>query len=434
MSAAFVEWIEDESGRIPVFFDRRLDLVDPLHDYVASVAATKRLSSPRAYASTVDAATYALLAWLRYLNERKHQWQEANDAVLAGFRDSELTKVLRSGRAKGAERIAKRTVNTKLHWVYRFYGWAQESAGLCSGIIGPKGAIKSTITEVYQPGAHRSLDRHKFPCCFPGVSGNHSGSQYFATDEDKRAILSHFAKGSDPFLVERNHLMMQLSDRVGWRASTVTGLLVADFAPEIIERSGDEGVSVAPAVQKRGYHDAFIVDHSLAARVVRFIAWRKRWLAQQGWSEARTKGHLFLSVRSGKPLGDKTLVQLLGKAFREIGVPAKRGAGHHSFRRKYADQSTREDLQARKMTGHSVAVEDVLHATARRLGQHRIDSQAPYQKAVQDGTRDAEPHKLRRDIQELESVVADKEARIAALERALTATGKSGHSGRGRRR
>ena len=243
--------------------------------------------------------------------------------------------------------------------------------------------------------------------------------QYFATDEDKQSILAYFSKTQDPFLRERNSLMLELSDRVGWRAGTVNGLLVDDFNAGAIERASDDGVMVIPEVQKRGYRNAFEVDHSLAARVVRFIAMRKRWLARRGWGESQGKGRLFVSVRTGKALGNKTLVQILGTAFRAVGVPAKRGAGHHSFRRKYSDQSTREDLQARKITGHSVAVEDVLHAAARRLGQRKIASQGPYQRAVQDGTRSAEPHRLRRQVQELESAVASKEARIAELERAL---------------
>ena len=149
-------------------------------------------------------------------------------------------------------------------------------------------------------------------------------------------------------------------------------MLVDDFHAGAIERASDDGVMVIPEVQKRGYRNAFEVDHSLAARVVRFIAMRKRWLARRGWGESQGKGRLFVSVRTGKPLGNKTLVQILGTAFRAVGVPAKRGAGHHSFRRKYSDQSTREDLQARKITGHSVAVEDVLHAAAIGAAQNRL--------------------------------------------------------------
>ena len=419
MSEAFIEWVDDGVGRLPVFFDRRLHLVDALHDYAASVASTKRLSSGLGYAATLDAASYALLGWLRYLDGRGLQWQQANDMLLGGFREAELVIVQRSVHSIGQERVAKRTVNVKLQWIYRFYCWAQERAGLCSGIIGPNGAINSTITDSNQRERRGRPTHGMFPCCYPGIAGSQGGLQYFATDEDKQSILAYFSKTQDPFLRERNSLMLELSDRVGWRAGTVNGLLVDDFNAGAIERASDDGVMVIPEVQKRGYRNAFEVDHSLAARVVRFIAMRKRWLARRGWGESQGKGRLFVSVRTGKPLGNKTLVQILGTAFRAVGVPAKRGAGHHSFRRKYSDQSTREDLQARKITGHSVAVEDVLHAAARRLGQRKIASQGPYQRAVQDGTRSAEPHRLRRQVQELESAVASKEARIAELERAL---------------
>ena len=150
MSEAFIEWVDDGVGRLPVFFDRRLHLVDALHDYAASVASTKRLSSGLGYAATLDAASYALLGWLRYLDGRGLQWQQANDMLLGGFRDAELVRVQRSEQSKGHERVAKRTVNVKLQWIYRFYCWAQERAGLCSGIIGPNGAINSTITDSNQ--------------------------------------------------------------------------------------------------------------------------------------------------------------------------------------------------------------------------------------------------------------------------------------------
>ena len=60
-----------------------------------------------------------------------------------------------------------------------------------------------------------------------------------------------------------------------------------------------------------------------------------------------------------------------------------------------------------------------MNSTAIRLGQSSLASQAPYQRAVRDGTRDAEPHRLRRQVQELESTVADQDAVIAQLRREL---------------
>src|SRR3546814_20521660 len=79
-----------------------------------------------------------------------------------------------------------------------------------------------------------------FPCCYPGIAGSQGGLQYFATDEDKQSILAYFSKTQDPFLRERNSLMLELSDRAGWRAGTVNGLLVDDFNAGAIERARDD--------------------------------------------------------------------------------------------------------------------------------------------------------------------------------------------------
>lgn len=421
MNEAFIEWVDDGTGRVPVFFDRRRNLVDVLHDYVQALAITKRLtSSSQGYASTINAVSYALLGWLQLLDERGRDWESADDALLLTFAESQLAAVQQSRKSKGNERIAKRTINVKLQWIYRFYCWAQKSRR-CKRVIGPKRPITSTITlskSARAKSGRRQMESEIYPCCYRGVSGSDGGPQHFATAEDKRRMQVLFATASDPFLTERNRLMLELTDRVGWRAGTITGLLIDDFNEEAIQSADDEGVIVTPAVQKRGYRNSFPVPHTLVARVVRYMVVRHRWLVRHGWGEQQAQRYLFISGRTGQPLGQKTLVQLVGRAFRAVGVPAKRGAGHHSFRRKFSDESTKDDLQARKLTGHSTAVEDVMHATALRLGQRRIASQAPYQRAVRDGTRDAEPHQLRHQVQELEATIADQQALIAELRRA----------------
>ena len=272
MSQAFVEWVDDGNGRVPVFFDQRRCLVDVLHDYVEHVARSRQgAASPRGYASMVNAATYALLSWLRCLEASNRSWQQADDSLLKTFRDDQLKEVKRSPQSKGDERTAKRTVNVKLRWIYRFYGWA-EGAKWCKGVIGPQRRITSMLTK-----EEHGEERHKsrggadlYPLCFHGVDGG-SGPQYFATTADKRRMLQFFAKATDPFLAERNRLIVELSDRIGWRAGTMTGLSIDDFLQENRRLENDDGVTVIPKVQKFGYRNSFQVPHSLFARVVRLL-------------------------------------------------------------------------------------------------------------------------------------------------------------------
>lgn len=433
---ACVEWVDDGAGAVPVFYDRHQRLVDVLHDYVVDLAGLKReqRGSERAYRSTVEAVTYALLDWWRHLETARLAWDRASDETVAAYRKHAYAQVLKSGKGRRDERLAKRTVNVKLRWIYRFYVWAQ-SNGACQGRIGPDRPIRSTLTEPKQASdkrkKQRSDDEGWYPYCFPNVSGRAGGTQYFATADDKRKILAQFANLSDPFVAERNRLMVEFTDRVGWRAGTLTALQCKHFTDAAFAQSSDAGLTVMPDIQKFGHHDSFEVPHALAGRVARFIEVRKKWLSKHGWSEQGTKGRLFLNSRNGRPLGEKTISQLFGTAFRAIGVPAGRGAGHHSFRRKFGDETTQDDLKARRAFGMSTAVEDVMHATARKLGQHSIVSQGPYQRAVVDGTRDAEPQRLRRQLQELEATLADRDAEIAALKR--TPAERKTPSNRGKR-
>lgn len=417
---AAVEWADDGSGRLPVFYCSRKRLVDALHDYVASVAEPKvrAANSAAAYASTVDGATYALLGWLRYLDDKGIGLWQVSDSVFRAFRTHALNEVKASKRGKNDERVAKRTVNTKLEWIYRFYTWAQ-CTGLCKGLIGTEAPVTSSLPLIKEGDCAGfnpvSLRRGRYPCCFSDVSGSAGGTQYFATRKDKKAILRIVAALPDPFLRERDHLIIELSDRVGWRAGTLTGLLVDDFRREWFDEAEDGDFSVTPSVQKFGHGFSFNVPVTLAARVIRYIDARVAWLKEQGWDERRAGGVLFLSVRDGRPLGPKTIVQRVGQYFRAIGVPARVGAGHHALRRKFSTESTRDDLDSRRQLGLSTSVEDVLHSNAQRLGQKRIGSQVPYQRAVRDSTREAEANAMRRALHEADAAAVDKDKEIADL-------------------
>ena len=68
-----------------------------------------------------------------------------------------------------------------------------------------------------------------------------------------------------------------------------------------------------------------------------------------------------------------------------------------------------------KELGLSTAAEDVMHATARKLGQRSIASQTPYQRAVRSGTRESTVAKLSQTVEEQNSVIADQDEEIRRL-------------------
>ena len=421
---AILEWTNDGTGKLPVFFDGKRRLVDSFHDYIAWLGQRKRMAAASmAYASTVEAASYAMLGWLRHLESTRRDWRRPDDTVLQSYRDAALKEVLCSTRSKQDERLAKRTVNIKVQWIYRFYEWAQQHARLCENVIGPNQPLSSTITQATRKARKRrkrEVDLEKFPLCFDGVSGS-GGTQYFASASDKQRIAEWFSLGDDPFIVERNNIILELTDRVGWRAGTLTGLVIEDFGEKALERADENGATVTPAVQKLAYQNRFDVPATLVGRIQRYIAARSRWLAVNGWSERQAQHRIFLNGRTGQPLGHQAIVQLLGRVFRAIGVRSKIGAGHHSFRRKFADESTVDDLAARRGLGLSTAVADVMHATAMRLGQRSLASQAPYQRAVRDSTRSHEAHQTRTRLKDLEGALSERDATIAELRRQLEA-------------
>lgn len=417
-----VEWVDDGAGRVPVFFDSRGRLVDALHDFVVTVVASKHGSlSEAGYRSAVDAASYATLGWLRYLDSVGKQLQDANDAILEEFRNATLTRVLKAVGGKGDERVSKRTVNAQLRWIYGFYAWANGEGGKFSGVMSAQGPVTSALCDPpsSQDGKRRRREGARdFPKCYRGVSGQGGGKQHFATSEEKRRLIAALTSGESPFVRERNRLWVELTDRVGWRAGTLWGLEVDDFHhPRMTE--SEDGFLVTPKVQKNGYGGAFEVPATLVARVRRFMDLRAAWLKENRFPEAKTGGRLFVSSTTGRPLGPKTIVQAFGKAYREIGVPAGRGAGHHSLRRKFGDEVTVQELEARREMGLSTAPEDLMHVTARRLGQRSISSQGPYQRAVRSGTRRADAVKLREALYEMDAVIADKDVEIGLLRRQL---------------
>ena len=423
---ASLEWVGDDVSRVPVFYDRNNRLVSPFHDFVALLAADKDNISPSSQAtrSAVNAAAYALLGWLRLLEERRMPWTAGSEQLLRIHRDSAYKAVLNSTRSKKSERAAKRTVNVRLQWIYDFYLWAQNDENLCSKVIGPGCVIESALT-VGRIGRLAFAKSHKlsfdamFPVCFRGVSGSAGGVQYFASAEDKRAMLVCLSSGKDPFVVERNSIIVEMADRVGWRVGTLTYLSIGDFDEARLVDADDAGVSVIPAAQKFGYGFAFSVPHSLFARVRRFIKQRSVWLDQHGFSEKSAHGRLFVSSRRGAPLGDKTITQLICAAFRSIGIPANIGAGPHSYRRKFSVDSTSDDLRMRKAEGFSTSLEDVLHANALRMGHKNIHSQGPYQRAVRHGLHSSEPYQLKERVRDLEAELSERESRISQLERQL---------------
>jgi len=417
---AHLDWVPYEAKyKVPIFYDYHIRTVDPFHDYIVYMARKKLIenSGVQAYKSEIEAASYALKSLLDFLSTIKRNWNEVDDCVLLDYREWAYKKTLHSSNSKQEEKAAKRSVNIKLRNIYHYYNWAQGYAGLIHDRIGLNDLpIHSSLPLGNQHLSKNNVDKHKYPICYRRV-GENGGiiCQYTATPNDKIKLIEYFTHTQSLEVAERNIMIMEIADQVGWRNGSIHDLTVDQFEWEKIESEHGDSIMVTPATQKFGHEKSFEVSIALAAWVARYIDSRNSIMDKNGWSKKMAKGRIFLNLQTGKPLGHKTITQIFSKAFTEIGAPKGRDAGIHSFRRKFTQEATSKEIHERRSRGLSTAVEDVLFAIARKLGQESIHSQEPYQKAISDDIRQSPTSKLEDQIKELEQHLAKKEIENSRL-------------------
>jgi len=427
---AHLDWVEYKGKyKVPIFYDYELSLIDPFHDYVVYLAKNKlkENSGIQAYKSEIEAASYALKSLLDFLSIDKIGWEDVNDLILVNYREWAFEKLFQSKNAKQDEKAAKRSINVKIRNIYNYLIWAQDYAHLIHDRIGPIDfPIQSTLTLVNQQSNRAQSEKKKYPVCYRRVGeGNGIRSQYTATPDDKIKLIEYFTSTQSLEVAERNIIIMEIADQVGWRNGSIHDLTVDQFAWVMIENEPGESIMVTPSTQKFGYEKSFEVPIGLAAWIARYIDTRNSILKEKGWSEKKAKRRIFLNMKTGTPLGYKTITQIFSCAFTEIGSPRGRNAGIHSFRRKFAQEATAKEIHERRNRGLSTAVEDVLFAIARKLGQENIHSQEPYQRVIAEDISQSPTSKLEQQMRDLERRLAEKEIDNSRLRKVVESLGNS---------
>lgn len=419
-----MDWVAYKGEyKLPVYYDCELGLVDPFHDYIVYLAKKKLIENAgvQAYKSEIEAASYALKSLLDFLSVDRRNWKDVNDLMLVDYRDWALEQLLKSEKSKQDKKAAKRSINVKLRHIYSYYVWAQNYAHLIHNWIGPTDCpILSTLSVDGRQTENKQSEGFKYPVCYRRIGeGARTRGQYTATQNDKIKLIEYFTSTQTLETAERNIIIMEIADQVGWRNGSIHDLTVDQFSWDLIESEMGESLQVTPPTQKFGYDKSFEVPIGLAAWIARYIDRRNEIMKRNGWPEKAAKRRIFLNLNTGRPIGKKTITQIFSTAFTAIGAPKKRNAGIHSFRRKFTQEATAKELHERKSKGLSTAVEDVLFAIARKLGQEKIYSQEPYQRAVSDDIKQSPTSKLEQQLKELEKRFAEQELENARLRKMI---------------
>ena len=380
-SRVHFSWVR-ELGRCTVLaYDlRTMTLIYWLTDYSIYLQEDQRLD-----VKTVENELWFLKPLFEFLLERSLEVCGVSDGTLKAYREHLMQRARAAVNGSASEMAWKRTTNAKLRRAYYFLLWLQDIEHVCAGLIGPTGcAVRSSLRldgadrTNWAGGRVQQSDRGRFPLLFTHTGGrSRHGNQYEATEQDRRLLIDHFSAASHPYIAQRNILIMDLADQVGWRRASINSLTCEQFSDARLAAMRDGKLLVIPPKQKFSYENAYTIDFRIANRVANFLAtYRAQFLSERGWTERVTEGRIFFSARNGAPLGDRTISLIFGAGFRVIGAP--RGAGGHSFRRKFVNDEIVSEIESRLELGLDTSAESIAGSVAAAVGQSNIASLGPY--------------------------------------------------------
>ena len=417
---------------VPLFFDEKIKLMEEFSQYALYMTKQHLAShnntedNEQAYLSDIQMVAYSLKSFCEYLRVKSKSWEEIEDCDLEEYKDWELANV-KTKNSSRTEKTAQETVNRKLRVIYQFYWWAQEIQDLMEGWMGwPTAPIRSKLPDYMKdPEAFNKKGEAKktiYPICFrrTGARSIHK-RQHYATDDELNRLRRYFREFCAPLSAERNILIVDIIEHVGWRGGSVRSLLVEHFSKETIDSALAQGlheIKVTPPEQKFGYQNAYDVKIKLAIRVASFIKdVRKPILERLGVGEEKAQGHLFISFTTGKPLGNKRISRIIAGGFKAIGL--RKGAGGHSIRRKFGKETATEILQVRQKQGFSNDPKSVVLDLMPKLGHSAEASHASYTHGKEDMYKGTVESQLREQVVELQAEVSQKQLENARLQREL---------------
>jgi len=369
--------------------------------------------------STIEQELRHLVELENYLRARKLKIDSLNDENLALYRDNLLKKTISARSHRGVEEKSKITVNAKLRRIYHWLHWLQ-SSGMCrSNLIGPRGSVRSEVRQSsnrsLQTSSWKAANYYSTPLCFRTSFQNssHVTPRQLPTERTVDDLHAYFfASPSSNYLVYRNSLFIDIASRVGLRRGSINSLNTNQFLAEDIANSTDE-FWITPSKQKKNYSNSFPIPKDLALQISSFIEnQRAELIIKKRIKKTDHKGRIFLSERSGKPVTDRAMTQLIAKAMRSLGF--EKGTSIHSFRGKFTSDAVDKEVETRLSAGMDTSSMSIAPAVAMRLGHKNPFQFLSYASAAQSKKARLERQEQESELSRLRSEL-NKLRRIALL-------------------
>ncbi|WP_341677290.1 hypothetical protein [Niveibacterium sp. SC-1] len=301
---------------------------------------------------------------------------EVSDDVLVRFRDAEFEKTFNSAAGRRNPLTAKRTTNAKLRRVYHFIQWCQEVGYLGEAAVSVFPRLGASSGALHRGGGKRRHEAFTYPVLFRRAGeSSRIRHNYFATASDISHLKRYFRDHNSEYVCARNCLIVDIADSTGLRRESIASLTCQQFISREEELVNGR-TEIVPAKQKLDYTNSFEFPRSLVLSILNYIyTIRTPFLQGMGWV-LRAGDALFVSGRSGRPVTKEALSTAFHLAFKEIG--AAKGAGLHSFRRRFAERCVREELTVRLKLGLDTSAASISASVAIQMGHANPKSLESY--------------------------------------------------------
>lgn len=368
---------------------------------------------------TIRQGLYALIEFCEYIERVRTTMNRVSDSTIGAFRDESFSKVRAAKSHRGGIEQAKITVNRKLERIYAWLVWQQETGKVPVGTIGYRCLVEAVVcaeSTGKTKGRWRSGTR-KYPLLFKVQDRNakHNAPGSVVTDEHMSEVLANVTSTEDPYLAQRNSLFIDIAESAGLRRASICSLTVSQF--DLTSIRPDQGeFLVRPSKQKFGYAKTFGIELSLAFRVREFIDnYLRPWISDRKISREIHQDALFLSSKTGKPILERSMSQVVSWAFRKSGF--EKGVGAHALRGKFASTYADEELAERRRLGLDTSNRSISAAVALKLGhndpeqfyRYASSSQAKQARISRD-RRATELETLRKEVEALKLQIIELES------------------------
>lgn len=349
--------IRDNEGAIFWHLSYDGNTVEPFLDYILSL---QRNHAPK----TIEGHAYRLNTWFKFLKATKSNFMDASDQTLEQYR-----KHLFSCSSSDS-RVRKRTINTNLESVYKFYFFLQSKKYPQLNLMGPSGynissSLGSTSDTKYI---------EKYPYCYTSTGKNsRHETKWSPTDRQKGEIFKFFIDNHSDDVAQRNNLIIDIADTVAFRRGSLVSLKTYQFPTLNEEQLEQDFVQISPETQKLNYNKYFDCPIELYCRIRAYIDNSRNAIVKATDSKSHS---LFLNTKTGNAITESGISGIMSRARHSLKWP--RNGGLHSWRRKSAQDFLEREIEDRLLLGLDTSYEAIALAIAEFLGQESLESQRPY--------------------------------------------------------